>query len=76
MLNADLIDKVQAIVSEESCEKVEADTSFVVLGLDSLEFLCIVNRVRNEIGPVDDMMISQIRTVKDLAAAAAIGARR
>lgn len=76
MLNNGHIEKVRAIVTEECCEKVDAETSFVALGIDSLEFLCIVNRVRNEVGPVDDVMISQIRTVKDLAAAAAIGARR
>jgi acyl carrier protein len=76
MMNQELIDKVRVIVEEESDELVTADMSFVALGLDSLEFLCVVNRVRNELGPVDDTMISQIRTVKDLAAAAAIGRRK
>lgn len=76
MMNDELIDKVKAIVEEEADEHVSAETSFVALGIDSLEFLCIVNRVRCEIAPIDEMMISQIRTVKDLAAAASIGRRR
>lgn len=76
MTNED-IEKVQKIVAEETDEEaIVAETSFVALGIDSLEFLCIVNRVRLEVGPVDETLISQILTVKDLAAAAAIGRAR
>jgi acyl carrier protein len=72
----EIIQKVIEIVAEESCvskEQVTLDTTFVELGVDSLDFLCIVNRVRNEVGPIRDVFIGSIEKVSDLAAA--VGAK-
>ena len=67
------IQKVLAIVKEEICSNdITPETTFIELGVDSLDFLCIINRVRNEVGPIKDFMIGSIEKVIDLAAAIAI----
>lgn len=71
------VQKVIDIVSEESDvskEQFTSETTFVELGVDSLDFLCIVNRVRNEIGPIPDQMLGSIEKVIDLAAAIGVTA--
>jgi acyl carrier protein len=66
----EIVQKVLAIVVEEAdvpAGSVTLETTFVDLDVDSLDFLCIVNRVRNEVGPVPDSMIGSIEKVIDLA---------
>lgn len=71
----EIIGKVIAIVSEETdlpVEQVTLDSTFVDLGVDSLDFLCILTEVRKSVGPVADAFISRIETVGDLAAAVGV----
>jgi len=69
------VQKVLAIVADEadvSTDSVTLETTFVDLDVDSLDFLCIVNRVRNEIGPVPNSVLGSIEKVVDLAAAVGV----
>ena len=69
----EIVQKVLAIVKEEICSNdITPETTFIELGVDSLDFLCIINRVRNEVGPIQNSMIGSIEKVVDLAAAIVI----
>lgn len=68
----EIIKKVLDIVVEETglpSDQVTIESTFVDLGVDSLDFLCILSEVRKNVGPISDNFISQIEKVGDLAAA-------
>jgi acyl carrier protein len=68
----EIVQKVLAIVVEEAdvpADSITLETTFVDLGVDSLDFLCIINRIRNEVGPIPDSVMGSIEKVIDLAAA-------
>jgi len=72
----EIVQKVIEIVANEtdvSKEQIMLGTSFVDLGVDSLDFLCILAEIRKSVGPVDNVFIDRIETVEDLAAA--VGAK-
>lgn len=72
----EIVQKVREIVAEESCTPLEntvMSTTFVELGVDSLDFLQIIHRVRYEVGQVDDVFIGSIETVEQLCLA--VGAK-
>ena len=60
-----LIDEVR---SASGFEIVEPQMTFAELGLDSLDFICMINEVREKVGPIDDKTASQLYTVGDLLA--------
>jgi acyl carrier protein len=71
-MTPEIVQKVIDIVSEESgfsAKQVTLNTTFVELGVDSLDFLAILAEVREKVGPVGDVFVSRIETVSDLAAA-------
>jgi len=72
-MTQETIEKVMTIVKEEMCfSDFTPESSFEELGVDSLDFLGIINRVRNEVGPVPDSIIGSIDKVIDLAAAVGV----
>lgn len=69
------IQKVLTIVAEETGipkEEIAPETTFVALGVDSLDFLGIISRIRNEVGPVPNSVMGSIEKVIDLAAAVGV----
>lgn len=72
----EIVEKVLKIVAEESglpAEQITLDTTFTEIGVDSLDFLCIIAEVRKNVGPVADVFVSRIEKISDLAAA--VGAK-
>lgn len=66
----EMIADVMIIVMEETdLKNLSSESRFDEIGVDSLDFLCIVNRVRNEIGPIDNLMLGSIEKIIDLASA-------
>jgi acyl carrier protein len=63
-----ILQRVIAIVSEEtntSIEKLNANTSFSDLGLDSLEFMALIVALR-EMGDIPDEKIGGLNTIADV----------
>ena len=62
------LQRVIAIVGEEtntSTEKLNANTNFFDLGLDSLEFMSLIVALR-ELGDIPDEKIGGINTIADV----------
>lgn len=61
---------VMRIVMEESGEKeITAASRLDEIGIDSLEFVSLIQRIEEEFGPLPKEMKLKIETVQDLIAA-------
>lgn len=57
---------ISIIERENDCTGVTESSTFESLGLDSLDFILIINEIRNEIGPISDADARKCETVGDL----------
>lgn len=55
------------IVSRETGGDVNADTRLDSLGLDSLEFVCLIQAIQSEVVDVPEEEFVNINTVEDIA---------
>jgi len=61
-----LEERVISVVSEDVGQSVALDTRFDALGLDSMEFLCMLAAIANSIRKVPNELIYRLDTVQDL----------
>lgn len=60
------LEKVIAIVSRETGEDVNADTRLDSLGLDSLEFVCLIQAIQSEVVDVPEEEFVNINTPEEI----------
>lgn len=60
---ANILEKVIEIVSRETGGNVNADTRLDSLGLDSLEFVCLIQAIQSEVVDVPEEEFVNIETV-------------
>ena len=64
-----MLEKVIAVVSRESGQEVNENTFLDSLGLDSLEFVCLMQAIANEVCEIPDTAWVNINTVGGIAKA-------
>lgn len=64
---ANILEKVIEIVSRETGGEVNADTRLDSLGLDSLEFVCLIQAIQSEVVDVPEEEFVNIETVDGIA---------
>lgn len=62
-----ILEKVIEIVSRETGGDVNADTRLDSLGLDSLEFVCLIQAIQSEVVDVPEEEFVNIETVDGIA---------
>jgi acyl carrier protein len=60
------IDKIKQLISQELGRNVEAETTMEELGLDSLEFVALMQAVSKETGDIPESRWEEVKTVGDL----------
>lgn len=61
--------RVLALIERDTELKVTPDTLLETLSIDSLEFVCLIQSIRHEIGSLPTVAVQHARTVGDLIAA-------
>lgn len=62
------LEKVKQIIAEElGCENVSGETTLEDLGVDSLEFVSLMQAIGRELGEIPEEKWAQIETVGDIA---------
>lgn len=65
-----ILDKVISVVSRETgVRALDASTPLDSLGLDSLEFVCLMQAIQGEVADIPDSDWAAINTVGEIAAA-------
>jgi len=63
------LEKVISVVSRETGKEVHENTFLDALGLDSLEFVCLMQAIQKEVADVPDAEFVKINTVGGIARA-------
>lgn len=62
-------EKVIQIIADECdipIDTITLQSTFVALGLDSLEYICLIQRMREDIGPVSEDAAIEAQNVQQL----------
>jgi acyl carrier protein len=60
-------EKIIALIEEElDVHPVTPEMTFEELGMDSLDFICLINDVREKFGPISDDRAQKMNKVSDL----------
>lgn len=67
-MEANTTTKLLTIISENVSGDVTItpESTFEELGMDSLDFICMINEVREKVGPITDLKASKCEKVSDL----------
>ena len=59
-------EKILAIIEEAGFGPADETSTFEALGMDSLDFICLINEMREHIGPISDEQARKMDKVGDL----------
>ena len=57
---------IELVQEEACCKDVTLESTFEELGIDSLDFICLLQEIRKKIGPITDEQAVGVHTVGDL----------